>query len=311
MSVIPVQAIDMGSGSYFSGEDDCTTSEAKAKPYLTREFSLSGPGILRSVTPAGNIEIVSVSGSDKVKVELYIERGYAIWSNTKNLDNYRISILKRENEIIASVEQKTKSKGFFGDDMEFTFKIYVPERMSMELTNSKGNITLSGVTGEHIIKSYAGSIHLKDIKGHIRAFSSGGDIDIRNSRGTLFVQANGGNIYLDKPKGEIRARTKGGRIVSERVEGSFLARADGGDIYVQFNKVSEGINMQTTAGDIMIDLPADAGFDLNLEGSEISILDSNQFKGSLRQTSAEGWLRDGGPQVILRTHSGKVTVKSE
>ncbi|MDZ7693520.1 MAG: hypothetical protein U5K69_20780 [Balneolaceae bacterium] len=101
------------------------------KPYLVKEFVLDGAGILKTYTLSGNIEVQAYStSSNKVRVELYVERGYALWSESRNLDNYRINILQRGNEVIASVEEKKRSRGLFSDKINFNFKIYVPASMS-------------------------------------------------------------------------------------------------------------------------------------------------------------------------------------
>jgi len=279
------------------------------KPYLVKEFNISGPGVLKSSTFAGDIEVRTVEKSEKVRVELYIERGYDIWSSSKSLDNYRITVIQRGNEIIASTEQKTKP-GFFGEKMRFSYKIYVPEKMSSLISSAGGDISVSGVRGDHLFKSSAGSIHLKDIKGQVRAYASGGDIEVRESQGTLYLRSSGGDIILDEPKGEIRVKTDGGNIICERVDGSMLADVGGGDIRAHFQHVMVGINFKTTAGDIVLELPSDTGYDLHLEASDFDLGDAKNFEGNFLGGTMEGTLSDGGLPVELVTLSGKITVKS-
>lgn len=281
----------------------------EGKPYLTKEFTLDGPGILKAFTVAGNIEVQTIEASKKVKVELYLDRGYSFWSNSKNLDNYRITVIQRGNEIVSSVERKSKETGFFSDQMRFSFKIYVPENMSTELKTSGGNISLSGLQGHHMIKTSGGNIKLDKIKGKLAAYTAGGNITINDSRGTLYAKTTGGNINVDQSEGEIRLLSEGGRILAERISGTLLAKLGGGDIKAQFLKVSEGISLDTGAGNIYVEIPQMDGFDLVLRGSEIVLPSGLYVEGFKSSQKVEGTVKKGGAPINLTTNHGKIELK--
>lgn len=279
------------------------------KPYLTKEFTLNGPGILKAFTVAGNIEIKTVENSDRVKVELYIDRGYSFWSNSKNLDNYRITVIQRGNEIVSSVERKNKETGFFSDQMRFSFKVYVPKSMSTELKTSGGNVTVSGLDGNHVIKTSGGNIDLDGITGKLTAYTAGGNIKINNSRGIIYGKTTGGNINVDQSQGEIRLLSEGGRILAERISGTLLARLGGGDIKAQFLKVSEGISLDTGAGNIYLELPKMDGFDLVIRGTEIILPTNLRVDGYKGRQKVEGTVDKGGAPINLSTNYGKIELK--
>lgn len=281
------------------------------QPYLVKEFTVQGAGVLKAFTVAGNIEVQRISDTDRVRVELYIERGYAIWSDSRNLDNYRINILQRGNEIIASVEQKTKNTGFFSDRMSFSYKVYLPRAMSTELKTLGGHIRLSGVRGDHMVRSNGGNIELADLAGRIGAYTSGGSIDIARSKGTIYAQSHGGNIHLKNSGGELRLKTSGGNIISTQTSGSFIARVDGGNIQAQFMEVGEGISMETTAGNIYAALPRGLGFDLFAAAPEVELDDLDDFEGERSTRKVDGRLNEGGTPVRLQTPAGKITIKIE
>lgn len=281
------------------------------QPHLVKEFTIQGAGVLKAFTVSGNIEVQHVSETDKVRVELYIERGYAIWSESRNLDNYRINVLQRGNEIIASVEQKTKNTGFFSDKMTFSYKIYLPKAMSSELKTLGGHIKLSGVRGEHLARSNGGNIELTNLTGRIGAYTSGGTVDIEQCKGTIYAQSHGGNIHINNSGGEMRLRTSGGNIISTQTSGSFVARADGGDIRAQFMEVGEGVSMETTAGNIYAGLPAGIGFDLFAAAPEVILEDMEHFYGEKSTRRVDGRLNEGGTPVRLQTPSGTITIEIE
>ncbi|MDX1586578.1 MAG: DUF4097 family beta strand repeat-containing protein [Balneolaceae bacterium] len=281
----------------------------ESKPYLTKEFTLDGPGMLKAYTLAGNIEVQSIEATNKVKVELYLDRGYSFWSNSKNLDNYRITVIQRGNEIVSSVERKSKETGFFSDQMRFSFKIYVPENMSTELKTSGGNISVSGLQGQHMIKTSGGNIELDEISGKLAAYTAGGNINVNKSKGTIYGKTTGGNITVDQSSGEIRLLSEGGRILAERISGTLLARLGGGDIKARFLEVAEGVSLDTGAGNIYLEIPEMEGFELVLNGTEIDLppdLDVDGYTGSRR---VEGTVKRGGAPINLSTNHGKIELK--
>ena len=288
-----------------------TDSTDYEDPFQVKEFILDGPGMLNVFTPNGNIEVEHVSNSNKVRVELYVDRGYAFWSNTKNLDNYRINIFQRGNEIVASVEPKTKSTGLFSDQMTFSYKIFVPEQMSSSLTTTGGHIDLEGVQGTHVIKSGGGNINARDITGNIKASTSGGNIDIHSSEGKIFVFTDGGNITADDNTGELRLQAKAGWIKARRISGTLVSSADAGDIEASFLNVSIGILANTTTGDIDISIPGGFGYDLVLRGSQVNIPSGSTFEGTKRSNFVEGTFNEGGARLNLETRTGTVTLKTE
>lgn len=288
----------------FAPSSDPTNTD----PYKTTEFTVDGPGVLKVLTISGDIEVEVVPGSDKVKIELYVDRGYAFWSNSKNMDNYRITMLQRGNEVVASVEEKSKDKGLFSDQMTFSFKIYVPESMSTELKTFGGHVSLSGVSGNHMIKTSGGNIDIEHSKGKIAAFTAGGNITFNQLQGTIFAQTEGGDMSIREAGGELRLKVKGGDINAYQISGSMLVQSDGGDIRSQFKEITQGINLETSAGSIDVDLPGFTGFDITANGSKVNLNDNNEFSGSIKSKSVNGTIRDGGIPVTLSTDYGTVTI---
>ncbi|MFH5884352.1 DUF4097 family beta strand repeat-containing protein [Halalkalibaculum sp. DA3122] len=282
--------------------------DGKQNPYLVREFTLDGPGVLKTSTLAGNIDVEKVVDSNEVRVELYVERGFALWSGSRNLDNYRINVLKRGNEIIASVEEKKRSGRLFGDAVNFNFKVYVPERMSTELQTRGGNISLSGVKGDQLAKTSGGNIRLHRLTGKVGAYTTGGDIGISYCKGTIFAQTEGGQINARHSEGELRLRTGGGDITSQQITGSFIARAGAGNIRSHFADVGQGISIETSAGNITVELPVGAGLDIFASGSYIDSQSLENFSGTQSSRLLEGRLNGGSIPVRLQTSSGNVTI---
>jgi DUF4097 and DUF4098 domain-containing protein YvlB len=287
------------------------TKTGELEPYLTKEFILTGPGILRVSTLAGNIEVERVADTNKVRIELYVDRGYAIWSNTKNLENYRITTLQRGNEIFASVEQKSTKSGFFSDQMKFSYKIFVPKFMSSEIKTSAGDIMLSGMEGQHMIKTGNGKIIAKNIQGKLGVYSASGNIRISNSSGTLYAQTEAGKLSVADSQGEIRLKTNAGNVSAQQISGSLLAKTGSGNMDADFIAVSTGISLETNSGNIRLRVPASFGYNLNLSGTRVRMADQEMISGSRKKNEITGTINGGGATINLSTKSGEVTLDLE
>lgn len=302
----------------YASESKCITPEKKSRecvnknnsPYLTKEFIVEENSTLKAYTVAGNIEVQTVENTDKVRVELYLERGYSFWSGSKNLDNYRITIIQRGSEVVASVERKNKETGFFSDQMRFSYKIYVPEKIFTELKTTRGNVSISGMQGNHVIKSSGGNIDLDGISGKASVYTAGGNINIRNSHGVLYGKTTGGNITIDQSQGEIRIQSNAGQIIAERISGTLLAQLGAGDIKAHFLRVSEGIRLDTDAGNIYLEIPKMGGYDLVLRGSKIELPSAFPFSGHRSSSRVEGTASGGGVPINLRTSHGNIVLKN-
>ncbi|MDZ7680263.1 MAG: hypothetical protein U5J63_00795 [Fodinibius sp.] len=158
----------------FYTTDSTDSAAANPEPYLVREYDIGRPGTLKIFTVGGDIEVEASSSYKKVRIELYVDRGFAFWSNSKNLDNYRITTLKRDNEVVASVEQKKRESSFFGDRMNFSFRVYIPIEMSNNLKTLGGDVSLRNAQGTQTIKTGGGSITAKKINGRLEAYTAGG-----------------------------------------------------------------------------------------------------------------------------------------
>jgi DUF4097 and DUF4098 domain-containing protein YvlB len=180
--------------------------------------------------------------------------------------------------------------------------------MSSEMSTSAGDISISGMEGQHMVKTGGGKVTAKDISGKLGAYSASGNIQISSSSGTLYAQTEAGKLFVSDSKGEIRLKTNAGDITGERLSGSLLAQTSSGDIIADFLSVSAGISLDVNSGNINLVVPGGIGYNLNLGGSEIKFLDREGFSGTRNQTTVKGTTRGGGATINLITKSGEVTL---
>lgn len=280
-------------------------------PYDSKFFRIRGIPQINVKTIFGDITVIENPGIGGVQVDLYVERSFSLWSGARSLDNYRIVMQQRGDQIIASVEDRRPGSSRQRGDVRFHFVLQVPSRASTELRNVHGTITLEGTEGSHFIQNQSGDLIIEDVKGEIRAVSSTGNITLTGLHGNIFAKTLNGTIYADKNSGEVRVRTVTGNIFATDMNGTFVSATTSGNITAGFLQVSQGIYMEAISGDINLTIPAENGYDIqgramrfDLEGlSQTSISEQSQ---TFRERNLI--IRDGGLPVQLSTVSGLIRV---
>lgn len=295
------------------GNDKPKNEQTEAdEPYLSKSFTMQGAGVLKVVSPNGDIHVEGVKDTNVVTVQLFVKRGYALWSSNKSLENFRITLMKRGNEVVAAVEQKSKNAGLWGaSDMSFNFVIRVPVNISASMKTLGGNIKVRNVNGHQLMKTSGGNLELSNLKGEIKGFTQGGHINIESTEGILMAKTYGGNINIKNARGEIRVQSSGGSIRAEGISGSMYGETSGGNIDAVFYSINEGIRLESAAGNIDVVVPRYNGYDLLLEGSSTHMVGDQNFKGEKKTRSIMGQTNEGGIPINLKTNAGRVRLKFE
>jgi len=278
-------------------------------PYLTEVFTLNEPGMLKVSTMAGSVEVVGADNSNKVRVELYVKRGYKLWSSEKSLDNYYIHIGKQNNLITASAEPKGGTAVISNSDITFSFVVYVPREMSTEINTQAGNINLAGLNGTQIGKTGAGNISVQNVSGSLKAYTAAGHITVEQSEGAIKTLTNGGHIEFENSSGEIRAQTKGGNINAQHVGGTFLAETKAGNITARFTFVEDGISLNSNVGNIKAQFAENTPLNVVLEATQIHLENKKNFKGNIENKAVNGTFYNGGTILNMITKMGRVELE--
>jgi DUF4097 and DUF4098 domain-containing protein YvlB len=279
------------------------------EPYERRRFYVDGIPNLNVFNISGNIEVVHNPEIDHVLVELYVNRGFTLWGNKKNIDNYRILFTQRGDQINATVENKRRDRSWTRDDLGFTFLIQTPKKLGSNLRTMNGGILLEGVHGSHIVHTNSGNITLRDVEGQLQANSAGGGIVVTGSTGLFNIRTVSGNINFEHSRGEIRARTASGSINGFDIEGTLVCATASGNINAQFSDINIGVHAETASGNIDIQVPENRGYQLDVRGARITLDQFQSFNGIQRNTSVRGRTGDGDVIIQLTTVSGNVVIK--
>lgn len=288
-----------------------TFNEVQEKPYQTEFFRVRGIPKVTVHTTVGNVKVFQNPDIDGVKVDLFLERSFSLWSGRRSLDNFRIILQQQGDHIIASVEDKKSGHVPSNSDIKFHFVVQTPQKISTNLRTFNGDIILENVDGHHFVQNQSGNITINRTSGEVRVVSTLGNIDLVSLDGKIFAKTVNGRVNIVSNSGEVRVRSVSGDINASDISGTLVSATTSGNIFADFIDVSTGIILETLSGDIELFLPISSGF--NIEGSAMSydlrglsestITTKNQTNRQLNVV-----IREGGLPVHLTTMSGRIRV---
>jgi hypothetical protein len=318
-------------------------------PYMTK--SLAGQSIknVEVETSGGSIDVTGGTGAD-ARVEVYVwpnnyKKGESISKEElqKRLDEfYEISINIANNKVTAIAKTKKRNMDW-KKSVSVSFKVFVQQNVSTDLSTSGGSISLKNLTGTQNFTTSGGSLNVEKLSGKIKGQTSGGSIDLTDSKddidlttsggsieaskcsGKIRLSTSGGSLKLSDLKGDINATTSGGSVDGDHIEGALVTHTSGGNIEledlncsvetstsggnidVQITTLKGFVKISNSGGNVDLSLPNKA-MDLNLAGGRIKTDKLNNFSGSIEEEKLKGKLNGGGVPVTVDAGSGRVTL---
>ena len=322
-------------------------SKSDKEPFLTKSLTSESIKNVDVVTSGGSISVTGVSSGARIEV-------YVSPNNNKNnlskeeiqkrLDElYNLNIAVANNKLTASAKNKEKITDW-KKALNISFKVFVSQSVSTDLTTSGGSISLDNLSGNQDFSTSGGSLHVDAVTGKINGRTSGGSIHVENSKneidlttsggsihaknceGKIRLNTSGGSLMLSGLKGEIKATTSGGSVSGSGVQGEMEANTSGGNIQftdlscsletstsggnidVSFKELGKYVKISNSGGNIDLQLPRNKGLDLKLAGNKIKTDKLENFNGKIDDDEVEGKLNGGGVPVTVKAGSGRISL---
>jgi len=321
--------------------------KTEREPYIVKKLSAESIKNVVLETTGGNITVEGTASD--ARLEVYITPN----SNKMSLSNEEIKKrLEEEYDLDISVSDSklsakasTKSRNIdWKKALNISYKAYVPNNVSTDLSTSGGNINLKDLSGEQdfgtsggnlnidnvsgkikgrtsggnmkVIHSKAninlstsgGNIHAEDVSGDSRLTTSGGNLTLKSLKGNIYASTSGGNVNGNEIEGELIATTSGGSIHLDGIAGSLETSTSGGNINVSITELGKYIKINNSAGNVDVEMPGSKGLDLKLFASKISTDVMKNFNGTVDDDVVEGKLNGGGIPVTIHAGSGKINI---
>jgi hypothetical protein len=321
-------------------------AQKDGQPYLTKSLSKESVAEVFARTSGGSIDVAGVAAGE-ARIEVYITGNNNNQSLSKEEikkrleEDYKLTVEVSANKLTAIAEPESSFKNW-RNALNISFKIYVPTKVSTDLSTSGGSIDLRDLSGNHNFSTSGGGLYLSKITGKTRGKTSGGGITVKDSKddislstsgggisasncsGALRLNTSGGRIELDQLNGEIEAETSGGPIKGQDIRGKLYARTSGGRIEltnlscgldastsgggvnIEIVEVAGAVTVSNSGGNIYLKMPANKGLDLRLRGDKVNTVDLTNFSGDHEENRIVGKVNGGGVAVNVST-SGNIT----
>lgn len=286
--------------------ESLTATGMSQDPTRLEVFRLDGPGSVQVNNVMGDITFIDTD-SDEVRVEMYVKRSFSFWGESRR-DDHRVIIVQNNNDVTVNVEPPGGAGVGRAATKEISFVVFAPPYMEIVLKTGFGNIRAQGLGRTHDIRTAAGNILIERSSGEGRILTTAGNIEVSGYDGSLMCLSAGGNITLSEVKGSVKVKTRGGHIRADHIDGNLMAETAGGNIRAKMISVNEGLYLQTSAGDVTADLPAGAGFDVVMRGTQTKISDWSSFRGIRKNNEVDGEIKGGGTLVNLFTIVGTAEI---
>ena len=277
------------------------------RAYRIETFNTSDTPSVNISTSGGSIDVRGEYSSE-VLVEMYVRRrGRYLDPSDTDLSDYEINIDSNGRTVYAEAKRKRSGFNLFGSDrnLSISFVVYAPENSTVSGNTSGGSVSAQNLQNNLSLRTSGGSVSVSDVSGEVDLRTSGGSVNIENASGTISGRTSGGSISAENVSGVADLRTSGGSIRLQDISAKMSARTSGGSIRGRFLTFEQDIDLQTSGGNISIDLPGVSDFNLDLRGQRVNTRLRN-FTGEFKKDHVEGRIGQGGPTLTARTSGGSV-----
>lgn len=275
-------------------------------------LQVAGPVDLDVRTGAGRI-FIDVGDSDRV--EIFGEARANGWTSEDAFA--RLDAVIEAPPISQSGDRiRIGDNGPNTRNVWISYDIRVPAQTTIRATTGSGPIEIRGIEGAVESQTGSGSISIESIAGDVRAQTGSGRIDARDIGGSFRGGTGSGSVQLSLiAPGDVEVRTGSGRIEVDGVDGALRAGSGSGSVEVS-GLPSGRWEVTTGSGQVRIEVPVDAGFELDAHAgsgrvdlaSEFTI-DRDEFgDDDSRERRLRGTVGTGGPVVEARTSSGGIRI---
>jgi len=246
-----------------------------------KSFAIASGGTLDVNNYKGTIH---VTGSDTNQVAVDVTKHFEGSDADRKwwMEHTEVNFRNDSNHVSVEVKYPEWNCIFCWPGHDFTasveLEIHVPRQINVRLESYKPDIKIASINGDIRIKSYKSPIEIDSTTGAVRVDTYKETVKLRN-------------VTLHGPL----------EMKSYKADAEIDARALG-----------DSVTLENEKGSIVLRVPANAGLDVNFEGSRRSSFRSDFAMASRAGSfdhSFRGTVNQGGTRVRLRTERGSVSLE--
>lgn len=296
---------------------------------VERTFDVKQGGTLFLDSDTGSVDITSHS-ENSVIVNVSLQTRTSNESKAESIfEDFELTFDQRDKDVTVKGEY-IHNTFWHNNRLKVHFDVKVPHRYNLEIDTAGGRINVDDIQGRVDLETSGGNINMGNISGEVQANTSGGSISLESSSGDTYVKTSGGNIRIGSVEGNIEAKTSGGSIEVDGVNGNLHASTSGGNLHLGNidgnltgrtsggtitaelkSQVRDRVELRSSGGSIRLAVPADfnANLDASTSGGHVYTDLPVKVKGRISNSSLNGILNNGGPELVLKTSGGSIEIR--
>ncbi|RDC65608.1 hypothetical protein [Adhaeribacter pallidiroseus] len=189
--------------------------KAGQEPYLTKSLTSESIKSVEVKTSGGSIAVTGGSNAD-ARVEVYVNQNNNRSGETLTKEeiqqritaDYELTVTASNGKLIARARPKERDMDW-KRGLNISFRVFVPQKISTDLSTSGGSIQLANIAGEQHFTTSGGDLNIDRVSGRTKGSTSGGSIHLKNSKDNIDLTTSGGDIEATDCTGDLRLVTSG------------------------------------------------------------------------------------------------------
>lgn len=229
--------------------------------------------------------------------------------------------------------------------VDVRLELQVPAAFRSRIETISGDVDLEGLAGSSTVRTTSGDVNLRDVTGAaeisvvsgdvdllrvksaavsgssgdlsasevgaLRVVTISGDVEIGTARDSVSVRSISGDVRITAALQGVAASSTSGAVTVDGSAGGLKLSSQSGDLKATVARLGRACEMQSTSGELTLELPANVDATLDIHSTSGSI----DCRMPVRlvthdRNSLNGRMGRGGAPIVLRTTSGDITVTS-
>src|SRR6185369_2039319 len=154
-------------------------------PYMTKSFANESVKEVDAKTQGGSISVSGNSGETRVEIYVTPNNGRDNSLSKEEIqkrlsEDWELNVSVSGGKLSAISKAKDRNMNW-KRALNISFKIFVPQTVSTDLSTSGGSIKLYNLSGTQDFRTSGGSLTVEKVTGKINGGTSGGSIDVSDS----------------------------------------------------------------------------------------------------------------------------------
>lgn len=192
------------------------------------ELDAAGLQSLRIDAGAGTLEVVGVAGADSVQVKatVAVPESDAEQAKQAIASDMVLTLVERGSHAVLTSRFESGWR-LRGDSPVIHLEIRVPASLTLDVADSSGSITISGVHSDISVDDSSGSIRMHDVGGTVRIDDGSGSVSVSDAHGDLHITDGSGSIDVRNVTGSVIVDDGSGSVSISDVGGDLIVEDDG------------------------------------------------------------------------------------